>query len=69
MINKRAEITEEHLSLAEQWFTKHARHVRALVCEADGVGYSPSGSDRGRPELWKTAHWIWYLALAKEKAK
>ena len=71
MINNRTEITKEHLSLAEQWFKKHERHVRSLVANYTALvpsakGFPPSGIDRGRPDWWKEAHWTWYLAREKE---
>lgn len=29
-------------------------------------GYSPSGSDLYRPELWKELHWKWFMKLIKD---
>lgn len=47
------------------WYDKHKYHVDILVKE-ENVSYSPSGSDCGKPELWKSGHWRWYFKLGNK---
>lgn len=48
------------LYTAARWFVLHHRHVAKLL-EEEGPAVAPSGSDIGRPELWKAIHWRWFL--------
>jgi hypothetical protein len=47
---------------AYQWYTHHRPHVETLIGE-EHTAYPPSGSDCGRPELWKASHWRWFFKL------
>lgn len=47
---------------ASVWFHEHTEHVKKLMGE-ETLAYSPSGSDCGRPELWKAGHWRWYFQV------
>lgn len=46
---------------AAAWKLAHATHVETLVNSRDRTSYPPSGSDVFRPELWKAAHWRWFI--------
>ena len=43
---------------ARAWYSDHQEHVDRLINQQ---AYEPEGSDRIRPELWKAAHWAWFL--------
>lgn len=45
---------------AKEWKLKHEDHVSKLLSH-ERLGYEPSGSDCGKPELWKGGHWHWFL--------
>jgi len=46
---------------AKQWYFDHTEHVNGLVAAHLGNKYPPPGSDCRHPELWKSAHWKWFL--------
>ena len=46
------------------WYQAHHDHVESLIKEED-TSYSPSGSDCGKPELWKDGHWRWFFKLGR----
>lgn len=48
------------LKAAKKFYEDHTDHVTMLV-NSTLVSYPPSGSDAIRPELWKSAHWRWYV--------
>lgn len=39
---------------------EHREHINNLI-KNETKSYPPSGSDCFRPELWKAAHWRWFL--------
>lgn len=46
------------------WYGKHKQHVTALMkyaTDTDCKPYAPSGSDMFHPELFKPAHWSWFI--------
>lgn len=45
---------------AREFYWGHIEHVDRLLGDADAE-YAPSGSDIFHPELWKPAHWKWFL--------
>lgn len=47
------------------WYTNHQSHVESLIFE-EKESYPPSGSDCGKPELWKGGHWRWYFKLGNK---
>jgi hypothetical protein len=47
---------------ASIWYAQHRLHVETLMFEEKG-SYPPSGSDCGKPELWKAGHWRWYFEM------
>jgi hypothetical protein len=47
---------------ANAWYDKHKPHVESLLHE-EKQSYPPSGSDCGKPELWKAGHWRWFFKL------
>ena len=54
-------LTPEQLSRAADFFAKHTVYVRNLVRD-EKLAYPPTlGEDKNRPELWKGAHWKWFL--------
>jgi hypothetical protein len=53
-------IGEAEVSSAMAWMSEHASHVRGLIADTR-MAYPPTGSDRIRPELWKSAHWKWFV--------
>lgn len=62
--NELEELYELHVR-ATNWMVEHREHVDRLVKSAEYC-YAPSGSDRLRPELWKEAHWKWYVTNRNE---
>jgi hypothetical protein len=54
----------EYIYRADEWYIDHHEHIGRLVDE-DRRGmqpsYEPSAEDAPRPELWKAAHWRWFL--------
>lgn len=46
---------------ATAWRTMFKEHVDSLVKTAQ-IAYAPCGQDLFRPELWKAAHWNWFLS-------
>jgi hypothetical protein len=50
---------------ASGWYAKHRLHVETLM-DDEHTSYQPSGSDCGKPELWKPGHWRWYFKLGKK---
>ena len=55
-----------HVERARIWYRAHREHVDLLVAISDAGGYPPSGSDISQPELWKPAHWRWFLHLQEQ---
>ena len=55
----------EAVRRGHEWFQKHESHVRNVVmCRSRAAQtVAPSGSDRGKPELWKDIHWLWFYWL------
>lgn len=53
---------DEHKVKALAWYAEHKSHVDDLVKETQYI-YGPSDEDAGSPELWKAAHWKWFLNL------
>ena len=49
---------------ANVWYKAHRLHVETLVFE-EKESYPPSGSDCGKPELWKAGHWHWFFKLGR----
>lgn len=55
-----SEPTRRDIANAMTWRRGHWRHVAGLVISATAA-HPPSGSDCGRPELWKGEHWKWLM--------
>jgi len=57
---------KEVYNKAFTWKHDHADHVANLMerekCLLNNA-YPPSGSDLFKPELWKPAHWRWFLTI------
>lgn len=51
---------------AKKFFIMHKDNIISKVKKSE-FAYSPSGSDIYRPELWKEAHWSWFLEETNEK--
>lgn len=52
----------EVVCLAFEWQKSHEEHVTKLLKTNDfDYSYPPSGSDLLHPELWKAAHWRWFV--------
>lgn len=45
---------------AATWYKNHQEHVDGLVAEVDNA-YAPSAEDFSSPQLWKPAHWKWFI--------
>lgn len=61
-----AECTERALA----WGVKHLDHVAKLRLSEIEYTYPPSGSDCGKPELWKGGSWNWFYKVhCGEKTK
>jgi len=45
---------------AMEWKAKHLTHVLELVHGTED-SYPPSSEDENQPELWKAAHWNWFM--------
>lgn len=60
------DLTREELKTlhdrANEFRGKHKIHVDELIRSTKHL-YPPSGSDMLHPELWKPAHWAWFLGL------
>jgi len=54
------ELTNEQIKNAKNWIAKHKEHVSKLI-EQDTQEYAPSIEDASQPELWKPAHWRWFI--------
>ncbi len=52
---------EKDRAPAQAWYEKHREHVARVLKGYTGSAYPPCGSDCIRPELWKEAHWKWFL--------
>lgn len=52
---------DRHKIAARAWYAEHRLHVNAMLRE-HGPQVEPTGSDAGRPELWKDLHWRWFIA-------
>ena len=53
-------MTEADKRAARIFYTQHRRHVNDMLRE-HGPEREPTGSDAGRPELWKPMHWRWFM--------
>ena len=51
---------------AWEWYQNHFDHVDSMVAKYPKLMYPPNGSDSGRPELWKPAHWKWFFESHKQ---
>jgi len=53
----------EPIVKANEWRIKHKEHVEKLLRENEPwtIGYEPSKEDENHPELWKPAHWMWFM--------
>jgi hypothetical protein len=56
-------LTQDQIVHADNWRRRHRLHVQRLIEEA-GNSYPPSREDASRPELWKPAHWRWFIVNA-----
>lgn len=52
----KTEYSDADIQRAREWYNAHSHHVDALMAGCD-KSYPMSGSDIGRPELWKAAAW------------
>ena len=50
---------------ASIWYELHREHVESLILD-EKESYPPSGSDCGKPELWKPGHWRWFFKLGNK---
>jgi hypothetical protein len=57
-----AEDQLEWYRCAMAWYNAHKAHIETLISEGTESFY-PSGSDCGKPELWKPGHWRWFFKL------
>jgi hypothetical protein len=59
----------EALERGDKWFAEHRDHVFKVLAERgkESPTIMPSGSDLGRPELWKDIHWAWYFSYRPNK--
>lgn len=56
--------TDIQKNKAYKWYIEHYRHVNKLIdnIEDKSIKYPPTDpEDKVRPELWKPAHWNWFL--------
>lgn len=53
-------MTEAGKRAARIWYKRHRRHVNDMLREHGPEG-EPTGSDAGRPDLWKPMHWRWFM--------
>lgn len=56
-------MTHEDNRRAREWYAAHRIHVNAMLRET-GPQVEPTGSDAGRPDLWKPMHWRWFMVGA-----
>jgi hypothetical protein len=54
-------LTPEQITKAKEWLGNHVKHVSHLIESEDITTYPPSDEDARHPELWKSAHWSWFL--------
>lgn len=54
-------LTFSERAMALEWYREHHTHVDRMLARHVGAAFPPSGSDRIRPELWKSAHWMWLI--------
>ena len=47
---------------AERYLERHGTFVEHLLIMNPKHSFEPAGSDAIHPELWKAAHWRWWLA-------
>jgi hypothetical protein len=59
-IKIKMELTEEQKTNAKNWLSQHKDHVSKLI-EEEHIEYAPSLEDASHPELWKPAHWRWFI--------
>lgn len=53
-------LTDNEIRMAAKWQSQHSKFVDALLTDA-GKACPPTGSVVCRPELWKPAHWKWFI--------
>ena len=53
-------MTGDQKERARAWYREHRQHVNRMLVD-HGPQIEPSGSDAGRPELWKDIHWRWFM--------
>lgn len=56
--------TKEDVDRGWAWYDKHAQHVLEICQDSsmrDEKEFQMSGSDIGKPELWKPQGWRWFM--------
>ena len=54
-------LTQTQIDRATKFFEEHRAYVETLVSSTK-MSYPPTlTEDKSRPELWKGAHWNWFL--------
>ena len=53
-------MTDADKEIARNWYREHRQHVNDML-RHKGAMVEPTGSDAGRPELWKDIHWRWLM--------
>lgn len=53
-------LTLDEIKAGHDWWNKHASYVARLIVGCSD-SYRPVGSDMIHPELWKAAHWNWFI--------
>jgi hypothetical protein len=48
------------------WYENHQEYVHRIT-KNEKDAYPPSGAGSDRPELWKPAHWLWWLHIARPR--
>ena len=57
-------LTNSQKEKARKWYIDHYQHVNKLLDNMDdkSIKFPPTDAeDKQRPELWKPAHWNWFL--------
>jgi len=54
--------TEDDIRRGNAWLIAHREHVLSLIQAEGHVAYPATGSDIIHPELWKPAHWRYFVA-------
>lgn len=58
---KASVLTDAQTEAAHRWYIAHYQHVNRLIDSMDDKLATCPPTDKSSPELWKAAHWNWFL--------